>query len=73
MYLQKMLDEGEQLNARLAGVVDIQPERSKNYDRIIENNIPIFASIEDFYAKEKAELAVISTRIHLMQHKHVMP
>ena len=65
MYLQKMLDEGEQLNARLAGVVDIQPERSKNYDRIIENNIPIFASIEDFYAKEKAELAVISTPIHL--------
>ena len=27
MYLQKMLDEGEQLNARLAGVVDIQPRK----------------------------------------------
>ncbi|MBS4176151.1 Gfo/Idh/MocA family protein [Lederbergia citrea] len=63
-YLKKLLDESQQMKARIAGVVDIHPERSENYDRIVENNIPVFATIEEFYASNEAELAIISTPIH---------
>lgn len=64
-YVQKLLDEGEKLNAHIVGIVDPTPEKSENYDRIIEQHIPIFSSLEEFYEDHRADLAILSTPIHL--------
>lgn len=63
-YVKRMLDAGERLNAHIAGVVDIQPQKCENYDRIDDEKIPVFTSIEDFYVQSHADLAIISTPIH---------
>ncbi|MBS4216953.1 Gfo/Idh/MocA family oxidoreductase [Bacillus sp. FJAT-49711] len=65
MYIDKFLADGVELNASIVGIVDPNPERSRNYGRIKQLNIPIFSMIEEFYANNKADLAVFSTPIHL--------
>lgn len=65
LYLEKLLEEGEKLNARLVGVVDPNPEICPNYKKLLEKQIPIFSSIEDFYEYHRADLAILSTPIHL--------
>lgn len=64
LYLEELFDTSYE-NAYLSGVVDINPERSAYYDEIKHRNIPIYKSLEEFYAREKADLAIISTPIHL--------
>ncbi|KRG11153.1 Gfo/Idh/MocA family protein [Lederbergia galactosidilytica] len=64
VYLRELLqEENEQMV--LAGVVDISPERSKYYQELQEMKIPIYQSLEKFYEENKADLAIISTPIHL--------
>ncbi|WP_276245324.1 Gfo/Idh/MocA family protein [Virgibacillus profundi] len=65
LYVSHLLDTNKQKEASIVGVVDINPKMSKNYNKIIENHIPVFSSIEEFYENKKADLAVISTPIHL--------
>ncbi|NGP45180.1 Gfo/Idh/MocA family oxidoreductase [Bacillaceae bacterium SIJ1] len=62
-YVNLLLDQYE--NAFIKGVVDIHPERSEAFDRIQAEGIPVFQSLEAFYNKHTADLAVISTPIHL--------
>ena len=64
---QRYLDE---LTARtddgeLIGVVDIAPDLSRRFPVIRERNIPVYQSLNDFYAKDTADLAVICSPIHL--------
>ncbi len=49
----------------LAGVVDPYPERCQKLNGIIARNIPIYPTLEAFYETQTADLAVISTPIHL--------
>lgn len=63
-YLREIFSEKNN-NANLIGVVDINPKRSDYYEQIVENDIPIFHSLEDFYKEKQADLAIISTPIHL--------
>ncbi|MBS4199872.1 Gfo/Idh/MocA family oxidoreductase [Bacillus sp. FJAT-49732] len=65
LYVQQLLDFGNEMNASIAGIVDPNPELSGNYGRIIENNIPVFSTIEEFYINHNADLAILSTPIHL--------
>ncbi|WP_347834597.1 Gfo/Idh/MocA family oxidoreductase [Gracilibacillus sp. JCM 18860] len=67
MYLRALLDP-QNVNAYVKGVVDVVPENSNYYQEIIEQNIPVFESLEAFYQEHNADLAIISTPIHL--HKH---
>ncbi|WP_066190946.1 Gfo/Idh/MocA family protein [Gracilibacillus timonensis] len=62
LYVSHLLDSSE---ASIVGVVDINPQKSKNYQTIIERQIPVFSSIETFYENWSADLAIISTPIHL--------
>lgn len=62
-YLKEILFNNQK--AHLAGVVDINPEKSDNYDEVISRKIPIYNNIEEFYQLHTAELAIISTPIHL--------
>ncbi|SFQ16032.1 Gfo/Idh/MocA family protein [Salibacterium halotolerans] len=49
---------------RIQGVVDIAPENSDYHEQLKEADIPVFSSMESFYEKYDADLAVISTPIH---------
>ncbi|GIN72710.1 oxidoreductase [Bacillus sp. J14TS2] len=63
-YLRELLQK-ENKQIFLAGVVDISPEKSNYYREIQEMRIPIYTSLEEFYENNKADLAIISTPIHL--------
>ncbi|WP_163537999.1 Gfo/Idh/MocA family oxidoreductase [Gracilibacillus sp. YIM 98692] len=63
-YLQELLSDGNE-NAYVEGLVDIAPERSRYYQEILDKKIPIYDSLEAFYQKHHADLAIISTPIHL--------
>ena len=49
----------------ISGVADPYPERCIYYDELIKNNIPIYNSMDEFYAEKDADLAVIATPIFL--------
>jgi len=49
----------------IEGVVDPFAERSPHYALLKRMDIPFYATLSDFYAERDAQLAVISTPIHL--------
>ncbi|MBM7570347.1 Gfo/Idh/MocA family protein [Aquibacillus albus] len=63
-YLKELFGDNYE-NAYLSGVVDINPKRSDYYNEIIDRKIPIYENLEAFYDDNKADLAIISTPIHL--------
>ncbi|MEK3887955.1 Gfo/Idh/MocA family protein [Bacillus sp. FSL K6-3431] len=63
VYVKELLNASE--DAYIVGVVDIFPNKSRYYDQLVEKDIPIYESLHEFYAKSKADLAIISTPIHL--------
>lgn len=61
-YLKTLLEEVTPGKAIVAGIVDPEPEKSGHFNWIRQNNIPVFGSMEDFYASGlKADLAIISS------------
>ncbi|MDQ0207210.1 Gfo/Idh/MocA family protein [Alkalicoccobacillus murimartini] len=61
-YLRSLL---ERTDAILIGVVEIAAEKSSFFDVLKERTIPIFKTVEAFYENHSADLAIISTPIHL--------
>ncbi|MDL4842618.1 Gfo/Idh/MocA family protein [Aquibacillus rhizosphaerae] len=72
VYVRNSLDESE--IAYIVGVVDINPKHSNYYEQLLEKNIPIYDTLEAFYQNYNADLAIISTPIHLhkQQSCHAM-
>ncbi|WP_085522979.1 Gfo/Idh/MocA family protein [Tuberibacillus sp. Marseille-P3662] len=66
-YGEKYLNtlDGQKRFSWINGIVDIHPERSAYLDKIRSHNIPIYDSLESFYEVDTADLAIISTPIHL--------
>ncbi|RCW74799.1 Gfo/Idh/MocA family protein [Saliterribacillus persicus] len=64
MYAKTLL-ESTDVSAYVKGVVEINPKHAPAYQTIMDKNIPIYNSIEDFYEEQEADLAIISTPIHL--------
>jgi len=62
-YLSELLKE-ENPDFEIVGMVDVAPERSICYPTLVERGVPLYASMEDFYAVDSADLAVITTPIH---------
>ena len=52
-------------NFEIVGAVDPFPEGAKHLPDIKERGIPLFNSMEEFYEKSEADLAIITTPIHL--------
>ncbi len=50
---------------RLVAGVDPAPERSPYYEAFRQAGIPLFPSLESFYRAGSADLAIVSTAIHL--------
>jgi len=64
-YVNALLDQPQPERARVVGVVDPFADGCKRIAEIRQRGIPIYADIEEFYARHQAELAVISSPIHL--------
>ena len=63
VYLRALLEYAAAGACRLAGTVDPNPERCPDLDRLLALQIPIFTTLEDFYARQEADLAIISSPI----------
>lgn len=64
-YVEHLLKEGKDHNAFIVGAVDPYAENSKYYSVLAEMKIPIYRTMEEFYENHRADLAIISTPIHL--------
>lgn len=52
-------------NFEIVGAIDPYPEAAKDLGQIKERGIPLYNSMEDFYKENEADLAIITTPIHL--------
>lgn len=63
--LMNIYDDSEKNGIRIIGVVEPFPEHCSSYELLKEKKVPIYGKLEDFYEYGSAELAVISTPIHI--------
>ena len=63
-YVNALLDGGLS-DVKIVGCIDPFPEKCPRLNDLTALGVPIYARIEDFYQKHTADLAVISTPIHL--------
>lgn len=61
----KALFESKADNFEIVGAVDPYPEVAKYLPEIKQRGIPLYNSMEDFYKEKSADLAIITTPIHL--------
>jgi len=64
-YLEALLARRDEGLFRIAGAVDPQPNRCKQYVEMRAMGVPCFVSLADFYRNRKADLAVLSTPIQM--------
>jgi len=65
VYLQALLGKKDAGLFRIVGAVDPQPNRCPQYVEMRAMGVPCFISLQDFYRNRRADLAVLSTPIHL--------
>ena len=64
-YVRALLELHAQGKIIFAGAADPTPERCVELPRLKEAGVPIYSALEDFYAAQHADLAALSTPIHL--------
>ena len=62
-YVNGILGKMGGADWELKGVVDPHPEKCPRYEELIKLGIPVFGTLDEFYAKYRADLAVISSPI----------
>jgi predicted dehydrogenase len=65
VYLAALLDEPQGAGCRISGAVDPHPENCTRLTELEARGVPLHPSLEDFYRTGSADLAVISSPIHL--------
>ncbi len=65
VYLSALLDEPQGARCRIVGAVDPHPENCTRLPELEGRGVPLYPSLEEFYRKGSANLAVISSPIHL--------
>jgi len=65
VYLGPLLDDPRGAACRIVGGVDPRPERCRRLADLEAQGVPVYATLEDFYREHRADLAVISSPIHL--------
>lgn len=63
-YVEGLLDNRCDEKYYIAGIVDPMPESQPRLAELKALNIPIYTTLEEFYEKHTADLAVISSPIH---------
>jgi predicted dehydrogenase len=64
VYVRMLLEGGGPVPYEFVGAVDPYAENSPHYGSLKDAQVPVYASLEQFYAASDADLAVISTPIH---------
>ena len=65
VYLSALMDGVERTRSKIVGAVDPHPEKCGRLAELDARGVPVFSSLDDFYRRESADLAVISSPIHL--------
>ncbi len=68
-YVKELLHAPRAGRFRLVGAVDPYAGASGTGRELIENGVPVFDTVEEFYQTQKAELAFIVTPIYLHAHQ----
>ena len=68
-YVKELLHAPRAGRFRLVGAVDPYAAASGTGKELIENGVPVFDTVEEFYQTQKAELAFIVTPIYLHAHQ----
>ncbi len=64
VYLAPLLDDARGAGCRIVGGVDPRPEGCRRLADLEARGVPIYPTLDDFYRKHEADLAVISSPIH---------
>ncbi len=64
VYLAALFRNSEPGICRLVGTVDPHPQRCPQWEEFRASGIPVFATLEDFYSRGQADLAIIASPIH---------
>lgn len=62
-YVRAAVEKAEEYGIQCVGMVDIRPENCPMYDRVVEQGIPVFNSLEALYENAAPELVFIATPI----------
>jgi predicted dehydrogenase len=65
VYLAALLEKRRSGTFRVEGAVDPFPGKCPHLAELRNLRVPVFASLEEFYARHRADLAVIASPIHL--------
>jgi len=65
VYLSALLDDPSGDRARIVGVVDPEPERCSRLKELQSRGLMVFEDLSGFYAEHDADLAVLSSPIHV--------
>ena len=65
VYVSALLDDPRGDRARIVGAVDPEPQRCSRLNDLRSRGIPVFGELSAFYEERDADLAVISSPIHL--------
>jgi predicted dehydrogenase len=63
VYLAALLENKERRDFRLAGTVDPEPRRCPQLAELRSRRIPVYESLDEFYGRHGADLAVIASPI----------
>ena len=61
----KALFESREDDFEIVGAVDPYADSAQYFEEIKKRGIPVYSDMEDFYSERKADLAIITTPIHL--------
>lgn len=64
-YVKALLSDTENEKFNFKAVIDPYAEKATLYQNLKDANIPIYNTMEDFFSKEKCDLTLIVTPIHL--------
>ena len=70
-YLNRLLDSNCDLPMRLVGGVDPYAQNSTRYEDLVEAGVPLYNTLEEFYSKHAADIAIIATPIHLHKEQSI--
>ena len=68
----EVLENAKNYGAQVVGIVEPFLDNSPVKDTVENNGIPVFKDISDFYKKNKADIAIISTPIHLHKDQCIL-
>ncbi len=65
IYLRALLQENPRDDVSIVGMVEIMPDACPMYGALREMGVPLYETMEAFYEKNSADLAIITTPTHL--------